>query len=184
MYYGYLYSYLQNVIHTTAHGDEHEPELPDITDIGQDLVAPFIQLVCTIFLCFGPTIACLVWAIGFDGGGIAIIGAVATGLFGCFYFPMAFLTVAMFDTVAGINPMVVIPAIFKFPLQYLVTFVLLALGIGVYWFGLRGLPELLPIPILPTIVGGFIFLYLLTVMSRILGLLYFVNRHRLGWFDN
>jgi hypothetical protein len=184
MYYGYLYSYLQNVIHTTAHGDEHEPSLPDITDIGQDLVAPFLQLVCTVILCFGATLVCMVWALWFEGGPTGVVMAVAAGLFGCFYFPMAFLTVAMFDTVGGINPMVVLPAIFKFPLQYLVAFVLLTAGVCFYLYGLKGLPELIPIPILPRLIGGFIFLYLLTVMSRILGLLYYLNRRKLGWFND
>ena len=182
MYYGYIYSYLQNVIHTTAHGDEHEPSLPDISDIGEDLGAPFVQLMLTVILCFGPTIAAVVWLYFFEGGQLGAIGALAAGLAGCFYFPMAFLTVAMFDSVGGINPIVVIPAIFKVPLQYLVAFLLMTAGVAVYIFGLRGLPSLIPIPFLPTLIGGFIFLYLLTVMSRILGLLYYLNRHKLGWF--
>jgi hypothetical protein len=34
----------------------------------------------------------------------------------------------------------------------------------------------------PTIITGFVALYFLTVEMRILGLLYYANQRRLGWF--
>ena len=54
---------------------------------------------------------------------------------GCLYFPMAFLAVAMKDTALAANPLVVIPAIFKVPLGYLVTSIVV---IGIYLVRLFG----------------------------------------------
>ena len=40
----------------------------------------------------------------------------------------------------------------------------------------------LKMPILGTLLGGFVSLYFSVVMARVLGVLHFVNRARLGWF--
>ena len=40
----------------------------------------------------------------------------------------------------------------------------------------------LPIPILPQLAYWFVFMVMLMIQMRILGLLYFMNRHKLAWF--
>jgi ABC-type sulfate transport system permease subunit len=110
-------------------------------------------------------------------------GKVAATLFGCACFPMAFLAVSMFDSVAALNPLLIFPSILRIPLQYVVTVLLLAGVLALRWKGEAFLERLLPLPFLVRIVYGFAGLYLLTVEMRILGLLYLANKDRLGWFS-
>src|SRR4029077_42107 len=63
------------------------------------------------------------------------LGLIPAIIFGCIYFPMALLAVAMKDSVGAANPMVVMPAIFKAPLEYLVTVLLLGAVFGIRVLG-------------------------------------------------
>jgi hypothetical protein len=179
---GYMFAFMQNVIHCTANGDDDEPSLPDISNFAQDILIPCFQLLGIVLLCFGPAIGMVIWA-AMGGGATAAMLLIPTVIFGCLYFPMAFLAAAMFDSVTAINPLVVIPAICKVPLQYLVTFVLLGAVFLVRWAGDAVLPMVIPVPVVPTLISSFIGLYFLTVECRMLGLLYYTNKHKLGWFN-
>lgn len=188
--YGFLFLFMQNIIHSTA-SDENEPlSLPDASGLG----GAAFQLGATILVSFGPAIGLLVARFfEVEVPGAAIIAAV---IFGSLYFPMAFLAVAMKDTVLAANPLVVLPAILKMPLEYLVTSILL-----MSVFGLRQLGD-----ILSSVAGGVTFstrdmsvlfmalgvqavwafakIYLLTVNMRILGLLYITKKEKFGWFSH
>ena len=122
--------------------------------------------------------------------GIALIPAV---VFGCLYFPMAFLVVAIKDNVMAANPLIVVPSILRVPLEYIVTAILLAALFGVRWLGdsLSGgvahrsmmtssMTEMFLLFGFRAL-WAFVSVYLLTVTMRILGLLYLTKRDRLGW---
>ncbi|MDB6122264.1 MAG: domain containing protein, partial [Pedosphaera sp.] len=179
---GYTFAYMQNVIHSTAAGDEGEPTLPNITNIVGDILVPCIRLIVIVALCFGPAIALAIW-VPFGGGMAAVIEVRAAIGVGCIYFPMAFLAVAMFDSWTAINPLVVIPAIAKVPVHYMVAFIFLAIVVVVRWAGDAVLPLIIPVPVIPTVISSFIGLYFLTVNCRILGILYYCNKPKLGWFS-
>jgi len=178
---GYLFAYMQNVIQSTARGDENEPELPDITNFVEDLLIPCLQLLATVLLSFGPFIGVLIWSAN-GGEGLAAMAILPAIILGCLYFPMGFLAVAMFDTVTALNPMLIVPSIIKVPLQYLTACLLLGVVFAVRWAGNVLLPMVIPVIIVPDIISSFIGLYFLTVQCRILGLLYFTNKPLLGWF--
>lgn len=188
---GYLFSYLQTIIHATAAEEKEIPGLPG----GEDVFGAFFQLLGSILMSFGPLIALGAARLLFDVPvpGPALMAAV---LFGCLYFPMAFLAVAMKDSVLAANPLIVLPAILKVPGEYLLTVVLLALV-----FGFRSLGDLtmdtlfaasltsksMSTFLLMAAARGFwafVSLYLLTVMMRILGLLYLTRKHKLAWFSH
>jgi hypothetical protein len=99
------------------------------------------------------------------------------------YFPMAALAVAMADSVMALNPLVVIPAICKTLLQYLLILALTGLIFAFWFLANLGFARLLPIPILPEAIIGAVMFYLLTVWARALGLMYFSTKDRLGWFS-
>jgi len=42
---------------------------------------------------------------------------------------------------------------------------------------------MIEIPLLPALVASFLSLYWLTVEMRIIGLLYYTNKEKLGWFS-
>ncbi|HWV98106.1 MAG TPA: FHA domain-containing protein [Candidatus Acidoferrum sp.] len=189
---GYLYSYMQNIIHSTAAEDEQMPDLPGMDDI----FGGFFRMAVVTILCFGPPITLGVLKLFFDMDTIPMSAIIATTALGCLYFPMAFLAVAMKDSVFAANPLVVMPAIFKVPGQYLVT-ALVVLSV----FGVRQLGDFLMVGIkaqgyatrdMSELLIGFgirafwslASIYLLTVSMRILGTLYLTNRRSFGWFDH
>ena len=189
---GYLYSYMQNIIHSTAAEDDKMPDLPGMDDV----FGGFIRLAVVVILCFGPPIALGVSKVFFDVEAIPMTAIIATTILGCLYFPMAFLAVAMKDSVFAANPLVVMPAIFKVPGQYLVT-ALVVLSV----FGARQLGDVMMASIkaetdftrdMSALLIGFgirafwslTSLYLLTVSMRILGTLYVINRRVFGWFGH
>ena len=187
---GYLFSYMQNIIHSTAAEDGEMPELPAM----DGLFGAFFTLAGTVAASFGPAIGLAVAKYGFDID-LPTAALVAVMILGCLYFPMAFLAVAMKDTVLAANPLIVIPSILKAPLEYLVTsFALTAV------FGARALGSILTavaqhetyatrdMSVLFITFGfrafwSLISIYLLTVGMRILGLLYVTKKRELGWFN-
>jgi hypothetical protein len=188
---GYLFSYLQRIITTSAAGEKQLPDWPDFSGF-DDVIGPCLQFGAAIFGCFLPAIAVLILA-GSDSewAGQLIWPAL---LFGCFYLPMAFLAVAMFDTVTALNPILIIPSITRVFKEYLVACGLLILILALR-FGINVLFSVLFLPmthdigmmivgaLVQGLISGFLGLYFLTVEMRILGLLYYTKKAELGWFN-
>jgi hypothetical protein len=190
VFYGFVFLFMQNIIHTTT-ADEKEPlGFPE----ADDLFGAAFQLAATIVVSFGLAIALIVARI--MDVEVPVGAIVASIILGCFYFPMAFLAVAMKDSVMAANPLVVIPTILRMPVEYFVTAVLL---VGVY--GVRQLGD-----VLSSVAGSvslttkdmstlllalsakaglaFFNVYLLTVTMRVLGLLYNTRKDKFGWFEH
>jgi hypothetical protein len=187
---GYLFSYMQNIIYATAAEEKDLPGVPDF----DGLFSSFLTLAGTVLMSFGLAIGLAVAKFVGDVEAIPTAGVLAAVIFGCLYFPMAFLAAAMKDTALAANPLVVIPAILKVPGAYLITVVLMA-GI----FGVQQIGDLVSsgagdisfsttsIPVMLAAFGfqflwAFISVYLLTLNMRILGLLYVTNKEKFGWF--
>ena len=190
IFYGYLFAFMQNIIHSTASEDDELPGWPAWDDIGGCAG----RLLACVAISFGPALGLFFYAVHNEEptAGVAMIPAL---IFGCLYFPMALLAVAMKDSALSANPLVVLPAIVKVPLEYIVTVLLLAAVLGVRHIGEIGLAELFPKGMLThsvatllemfgaRVMWNFIGLYLLAVNMRILGLLYVAKKRKLGWFD-
>jgi hypothetical protein len=189
--YGYIFSFLQNIIHATANEEEEMPGLPGF----EDVFGGAFRLAVTVVICFGPPVTFFVLKF-FDVYDAPANLLIATMVLGCLYFPMAFLAVAMKDTALAANPLVVIPAIFKVPLGYLVTCMVV---IGVYLLRLLGDAlaggaqsvgyqtrdmSVMFLTFGVRAVWSLVRVYLLTVSMRTLGLLYVTNKHKFGWFDH
>ena len=192
---GYLLAYMQNVIHSTVVSPDEAPSLPDVSSFLEDILLPSLRALVTLLIVFGPAVGLGWYAVQYEqpAAGIALVPAIVLG---CLYYPMAFLAVAMLDSVAGVNPLLVVPSILKVPLEYLVTLILLGLILGfksvmeivlgtVFSASLttRSMSDLL------LMLGsqGFVLifgLYLLTVNSRILGLLYLTKKDKLAWLGH
>jgi hypothetical protein len=179
---GYLTSYLRRVITGTAMGEQAAPDWPDLSDFTTDILSPLFQLFATVLACLAPAIIVGMFAQSPGRWGQAAVWG-ACGL-GGIYFPMAFLAVAMFDSVAALNPLLVVPSIAKIPGSYLLTVALLGAVLAVKVSGDYFLPKAIPLPIVPSVISTLLGLYLLIVEARILGLLYLVNKERLAWFGH
>ena len=185
---GYLFSYMQNIIHATANEEKEMPELPGM----DDLFGGFLRLAGTVVMSFGLPLGLLVAR--FFGVDVPVSAILIAGFLGCVYFPMAFLVVAMKDNVMACNPLVVVPSILRVPLPYLVTVVLFASIFGVQQIGnmmssgagtltfttQSGSVFFMAIGF--KMVWSFVKVYLLTVNMRIMGLLYLTQKEKLGWY--
>ena len=179
--FGYFFAYMKRVIVTTAEGSDDMPDWPDFTDWMDDILIPFFQMISTGVFSFLPAIAIRAATIaGYEALGLALIPAI---LFGCAYYPMGLLSVAMHDTVAGLNPLLVIISIFRVFKEYVVTCLVLGVIFAVRVATIELLPRIMPIPIVPYVLAGFAGLYLLVVLMRIVGLLYLAKKDELGWFN-
>ncbi|HLZ53876.1 MAG TPA: FHA domain-containing protein [Verrucomicrobiae bacterium] len=179
---GYLTTYLRAILTSTAMGEKTMPDWPEFSDFGS-IASPFFQLLGTVIFSFGLAIGLTVYAAFAPEGGPWLGWATTAGIvFGCLYFPMAFMAVAMFDSVGAVNPLLIIPTILKIPVEYLVTVGIFAVILLVRWLSTTFLPDLLPVPLLPSLLSSLLGLYLLVVEMRILGLLYWTKKDDLGWF--
>lgn len=186
--YGFVFLFMQNIIHTTVSDENEALSFPD----ADGLFGAFFQLAGTIVVSFGLPIGLLIAR--FADVDIPMAAIVASMLLGCFYFPMAFLAVAMKDSVMAANPLVVIPTIFRVPFEYLVASIVLMAVYGVrvaggLAAGMAGDVSLSTrdMSVLFMALAGqglwaFISVYLLTVSMRVLGLLYISKKHKFGWF--
>lgn len=188
---GYLYAFMQKIIQCTANGEELPPAWPDFSGFWEDILLPYLQLLGCVAFCFGPAIA-LNLSLGWWDPLTGVLTGTAPDPFrltvvllalltGAAYFPMALLAVSMFDSLAGLNPMLVIPSVFKAKMEYLVV-LLVSAGVFVMVIVKAVAVIYIPIPILPSLVSAGLSLYLFMVEVRLLGLLYRAKRHELGWF--
>jgi len=180
---GYLTNYMRRILTSSAMGEDKMPDWPDLSDLSSDVISPFLQLLGTALACFIPAmlVAYFVdtdrewrsWAL------------VAAYVFGCIYFPMAFLGVAMFDTIGAVNPLLVVPSIVRVLKEYLLMIVLFAVLLLARWLGGEVVLMHLSLParIGYSVVSSFLGLYLLTVEMRLLGLMYLAKKEELGWFN-
>ena len=189
--YGYLFSFMQNIIHATANQEEEMPDLPGFDDV----FGGAFRLAVVVLICFTLPIAFTVMKF-FEVMDVPTSALIATTVLGCLYFPMAFLAVAMKDSALAANPLVVFPAIFKVPLGYLVT-TLVVIGIftlrqfgdvaaafaGAQGYSTRSMSTMF-MAFGVRAVWSLLSVYLLTVSMRTLGLLYVTNKHKFGWFDH
>jgi pSer/pThr/pTyr-binding forkhead associated (FHA) protein len=191
LFFGYLFAFMQNIIHATAAGDEEMPGWPS----SDGLFGGFFRLLGAALMAFGPAFALFVFALFNEESSLGSTWMIPALVFGCLYFPMALLAVAMKDTPLAANPLVVMPAIFKVPLEYLLAVVVMAVVMGVRASGSPLIHAIFPRELMtssmPKLAGflgakalwGFVNVYFLAVNVRILGLLYLTKKQKFGWFE-
>jgi len=192
IFFGYLFSFMQNIIHSTASGDDEMPGWPSF----DGLYGCFFRLAGAALVSFGAALALYLIAFFNEESSAGSTFMIPALIFGCLYFPMALLAVAMKDTPLAANPLIVMPAIFKAPLQYLVAVLVLALVMGLRASGAPVIHAIFPrelmthsMPKLFAYLGaravwGFAGVYLLAVNVRILGLLYVTKKKQFAWFEH
>lgn len=176
---GYLFSFLQRIITSTTLGEDKMPGWPDFTEVWQDMVHPFRLLWGLFAACFGPALIC--WYFAYNGSDLADKAQVPLIIAGFLYLPMALLGVAMSDSLSALNPLFVIAAILKVPVQYLIACLLLAAIVGLKWAIEIAMAKVIPVFPLRYAISAVILLYFLIVEMRVLGLMYLWNRRKLGW---
>lgn len=177
---GYLFSALQLVVQSSAQGEPELPRWPDFQIGTTDVLQPIGLWLATLLGCFGPALLAAALTLHFEDP--ALLGfTIALALGGFIYYPMAMLGVAMTHSLAGMNPVLVCCSITRIPGRYVAAVSLLALVVAVQ-IAVGFLADQMPSKVVGYAWNGFNSLYFAIVQARILGLLYYANREKLGWF--
>jgi DNA-directed RNA polymerase subunit RPC12/RpoP len=196
--YLYLCWYLCECIRHSAQGGRRAPEtMAQTPGVGEILLQSFRVLVCLI-LSWGPVVA---WGVRtlwtgapavFSRGApsAAFLPALTTdfvimGLllaYAIFFFPMTLLAVVMFDSLSGLNPVLIIRSIYGTFLRYCaVVLVFCALWALVLYLSVF----VMLYPALPQLAAMFFVVcigdYMLMVKAHILGVFYCKNEETLYW---
>jgi hypothetical protein len=187
--YGGIFLFMQNIIHTTTSDENEDMGFPDFSETFGAAFQLFVTFIASFWLWTGLTIAKL-----FDVD-IPVEALIASRILGLIYFPMALLAVAMKDSPLAANPLIVLPAMMKAPLEYSITvlFLLAVYGISIVGDILSGNAgkDMMFTKDMSTLfvsIGikcalGLVSVYLLCVTMRILGLFYNASKQKLGWFN-
>jgi len=177
---GYLATYMFSIIGETGRGEDEPPSWPSFTNLWDDILRPFGRLFAAILVSFGPLFIYMAFS---APQGIATQNTIHWLLltYGIVCLPMALLSVGIFQSVAGVNPVLIISSILKVPLQYLgaVIFLGLIYYLPQFWGG--RIVDLKTF-VLIGLLSRFVFLYFLMLEMRILGLIYRYNEEKLNWF--
>lgn len=180
----YLCAYYVSVIASSAAGDDELPEWPDLTDIWSAIIKPILLLIGNGIVAFMPMFIWLhFFAASLYTTDIASIltTAIVFVILALLYIPMGMLAIAMFNSSEALNPLVIVKAIIKIPLRYLLACGLFFL---VYYGHISVTGQLARFPIIGTAVQRFFSLYMMMVAMRILGLIYYANAKKIGWFED
>jgi hypothetical protein len=177
--YGYLAAYLQKIIVCTSEGEDELPDYPEFSSYWEDIIHPALLMVGAFAVSFGPAFA--IWVFTDIDPGFKAMLAIAVGIFGCFYLPMALIAVSMYGSLMALNPLLIVPSMVKTVGPYIVACLMVAV-LGAVKAGMTYLLELaIPIPVVPAIIAGFVSLYFVTMEMRVLGLLYYYKKDELRW---
>ena len=173
---GYFFAFIKQVIVTSASGASTLPGWPEILS-PVDFVEPFLHFLALVGVSFGPWFLWRMWGpeVGGDWIPWVLLG------WGVFYCPMALVGLALADSVAGLNPVVIVPSILRLFRHYCAAVMLAGVLLLVQLMS-RWLAETLWIPFVSSLAVKFLSLYLLVVTARILGVTYYLHREALGWF--
>src|SRR6185437_4894060 len=127
--YGFIFLFMQNIIHTTTSDEEEPIGFPEVGGLGGAAFQLFATFIASFWLWVALVVAKL-----FDVD-IPVEAIIASRILGIIYFPMALLAVAMKDSALAGNPLIVIPAMMKVPVQYAITVVLVLIVYGVKQYG-------------------------------------------------
>lgn len=170
---GFYVNYMIRVINKSAMGETAPPDWPPFHGIWH-LVNFTFTFIAILITSFGPSILAAYYL------GLVHPLALVLYLLGIFLFPMNFMAVAMFKSVEVLNPIFIIDSISKVWNEYLI-----ACGVMILIFIIRYPAYYIAdmIPVLGWFGQEFIFLYFLMVNCHILGLIYWANEEKLGWFE-
>ncbi len=178
--YGYLLGSLQIVIQASAQGEPDIPKWPEIRSATSDCVQPFRLWVTCQLVCFAP--ALVAGFLATVQSSSTFLGmAIAFTLAGAFCFPMSLLAVAMADTGEAIDPVFIYRSIRAVGWDYLLLLAVLALLVTAHLAG-NVAAEHYQIPGLRMVWSSANAVYFGVVLARLLGVFYYSNRERLGWF--
>lgn len=122
-----------------------------------------------------PPVAAVLSRILFHVGVVFVLYAI-----GSVYLPMALLALLLYRSYEVLNPGFVIGSIARVPRAYTLVYVVLLVSDSVAFMATVWGNT---IPIIGSLIGAGIWLFLMMLQMQVLGQLYHFNQKRLGWFE-
>lgn len=168
----YMLYYFAECIRNSSVGGIRAPETPDVSfDDVSELLTQLLYILACIAICFGPAGAYFLITKRTDSPLWIMLGC------GVFFFPMVLLAVIMFDSLWGLNPVLLIRSIFSTFFRYC-GLVACVCGLGaMIAIIMRISPQSRTLAFLLQAV----FIYLAMVMVHSLGRFYYRNQEKLNW---
>ncbi|RME73730.1 MAG: hypothetical protein D6785_16725 [Planctomycetota bacterium] len=170
---GYAFSFFYTIISHTAGGMNQPPQLPEYSDPFEDAIKPLILTLGTFLFYFAPF-----YYVNFTSPQITVLHYITLGI-GLFFLPMAMLAIAIYRTFAALNPILQIQAISAILPQYLGILAFLFFAVFAIILASPLLTPILMIPVVNILVIMAYPFYILAVLSRILGLIYYYYKDKL-----
>ena len=176
---GYILSYLAECIRDSAGGELRASNPPSSISGREEILGQCVVWLACYAFCFGPAT--------FYGGyahyreaetNYVILGLLLA--YGIFFFPMGILAAAMFDSVNGLNPILLVCSIASTFLQYCGLVVFLAC-LGFLRVGLSMLSFRQRWGILANVVPDLLLIWLLLVAVHLIGRFYWRYQEKLNW---
>ena len=168
---GFFAAYFFDIVNSTATGKNEPCDFPDVRDFLNDIFHPCLCIISAFLFSFGPLLI-LLYILEIQSSPIIILFLIL----GYIHFPMAVLNVAIYRRALAAYWPYTIAAIKRCPLEYTVLLIILAL-ITIINIILDNI--LLKIPVLGWIIIFLLWMYILMLQGRMLGLFYRDNRTKL-----
>jgi DNA-directed RNA polymerase subunit RPC12/RpoP len=173
---GYMFYYFVECIRDSAAGGVRAPELLGSTLGKDEMIEQYITLFACYAFFFGPTTFYRGY-VHFSNAQInnAIFWPLLA--YGAFFFPMGILAVVMFDSINGLNPILLICSIASTFFQYCALIIFVCI-IG---FLPVALNRILPQSLITGYISSAVRIYLIMVMAHLLGRFYRRHQGKLNW---
>jgi len=193
----YIVSFYMSVVSETCRGQEVVPNWPDFANAWNEIFRPYFRLIGATIISFLPAFVCIVIAAKMGDESLPSVGdvsgsprtvffvGIALGVGGILYLPMAVLGVSAIDSVLAAMPNIVLPAIARSIVDYVLLAIIAVLNglalIGITWLATRLAPESVIVPLLLALPAFAINAYFTMVLTRMMGLLYRRNDEKIQW---
>lgn len=173
---GYLAAFLMKIISDSADGKNEVPDFPDFDNFWDSTIEPALKVAGVSVFPLLPALAYYFLArpeLGFMDPIVILLFFI-----GLFFIPMCLLIVSLSESLAAVNPLFIIPSIFKVFGTYILAF-----GVLVVIVLLKSIMNKLfiSVPLLGFFIEWFLTLYFIMLEARIIGLVYYTNREKLNW---
>ena len=123
----YLCAYYVSVIASSAAGEDELPDWPDAADLWDGIIKPVFLMIANGVVSLIPLLVWMhfwgQWHFITDLATTLTVGLVLI-LWALLYIPMGLLAIALFNGVVALNPLVIVRAIAKIPLRYLLAWLI------------------------------------------------------------
>jgi len=167
----YMYWYICECIRDSAAGGIRAPETISTTPGLGDMLLQLIRILACLVFFAAPVLIYAHYAHKADFIFWLLLACAVL------FFPMGLLAVVMFDSISGLNPILLIGSIFSTFFQYC-GLVLLFYGLGVLSVKIM---SILRQSWVLAYISSILFIYLLMVTAHLLGRFYWRYQERLNW---